>query len=152
MKSFLNTCNLFWSADFKGNSCVIIYHDSNFNVYTFTDPMPEKIFGSLRVEKKFPKNFLARFAHHGCPNYTPRLGLAVYHHTCIMKLSVCWCVWKVRRKLSRSGLNQDIKLGSFVFHCNVPQQQIAQRQVGPVSVYCARVGCHVLCLLHGIPA
>ena len=30
MKSFLNTCNL------------LIYHDINFNVHTFTDPMPEK--------------------------------------------------------------------------------------------------------------
>ena len=49
MKSFLNTCNLFWSADFKGNTCVMIYHDINFYVYTFiltlylyTYPMPEK--------------------------------------------------------------------------------------------------------------
>ena len=56
MKSFLNTCNLFWSADFKGNSCVMIYHDINCNVYTFTDPMPEKIFGSLRLVKN-SKNF-----------------------------------------------------------------------------------------------
>ena len=76
MKSFLNTCNLFWSADFKGKSCVIIYHDINFNVFTFTDPMLEKIFGSLRSAKNPPpqKNFLARFARHRCPNYRPRLG------------------------------------------------------------------------------
>ena len=28
---------------------------------------------------------------------------------------------------------------------------IAQQQVGPVCVYCDGVGCHVLCLRHGIP-
>ena len=80
MKSFLNTSNLFWSADFKGNSCVIIYHDINFNVYTFKDPMPEKNFGSLHSAKSSQKIFwlaslaMARFARHGCPNYRPRLG------------------------------------------------------------------------------
>ena len=42
-------------------------------------------------------------------------------------------------------------MGSFVFHCDVPHQWIAQRQVGPVSVYCDGLGCHVLCLWHGIP-
>ena len=36
------------------------------------------------------------------------------------------------------------------FQCDVPHQWIAQRQVGPVSVYCDGVGCHVLCLRHGI--
>ena len=41
-------------------------------------------------------------------------------------------------------------MGSCVFQCDVPQQWI-ERQVGPVSVYCDRVGCHVLCLQHGIP-
>ena len=30
-------------------------------------------------------------------------------------------------------------------------QWIVQRQVGPVSVYCEGVGCHVLCLQHDIP-
>ena len=73
MKSFLNTCNLFWSADFKGNSCVKIYHDINFYVYrpTFTDPITEKNFGSLR-SPKIPKIIWARFTCHGCPNYRPR--------------------------------------------------------------------------------
>ena len=28
---------------------------------------------------------------------------------------------------------------------------IKQQQVGPVSVYCDREGCHVLCMRHGIP-
>ena len=37
-----------------------------------------------------------------------------------------------------------------VFQCDVPHQLIAQRQVGPVSVYCDGLGCHVLCLRHGI--
>ena len=49
-------------------------------------------------------------------------------------------------RISRSGLTQDIKMGS----CDVPHKWIAQRQVGPVSVYCDGVGCHVLCLRHGI--
>ena len=56
-----------------------------------------------------------------------------------------------RGRISRSGLTQDIKMGSCVFQCDVPHQWIAQRQVGPVSVYCGGVGCHVLCLRHGIP-
>ena len=46
---------------------------------------------------------------------------------------------------------QDVKMGSYVFQCDVPHQWIAQRHVGPLSVYCDRVGFHVLCLRHGIP-
>ena len=42
-------------------------------------------------------------------------------------------------------------MGSCVFQCDVPYQWIAQRQVGPVSVYCEGVGRPVLCLQHGIP-
>ena len=38
-----------------------------------------------------------------------------------------------------------------VFQCDVPHQWIAQRQVGPVSVYCRTLGCQALCLRHGIP-
>ena len=56
-----------------------------------------------------------------------------------------------RGRISRSGLTQDIKMGSCVFQCDVPHQLIAQRQVGPVSVYCDGVGSHVLCLRHGVP-
>ena len=56
-----------------------------------------------------------------------------------------------RGLISQSGLNQDINMGSCIFQCDIPHQQIAQRQVGPVSVYCDRMGCHVLCLRHGIP-
>ena len=68
----------------------------------------------------------------------------VDHHNSI-KLSVRWCVWKVGE-----GLTQVIKMGSCVFQCDVPHKWIAQRQVGPVSVYCDEVGCRVLCLQHGI--
>ena len=75
--------------------------------------------------------------------------------------SDCWPPWQhqVERSLvcvegqgriSRSGLTQDIKMGSCVFQCDVPHQRLAQRQVGPVSVYCDGVGCRVLCLRHGI--
>ena len=53
--------------------------------------------------------------------------------------------------ISRSGLTRDVKMGSCVFQCDVPHQWIAQRQVGPVSVYYDGVGCRVLCLRHGIP-
>ena len=35
-------------------------------------------------------------------------------------------------------------MGSCVCQCYVP------RQVGPVSAHCDGVGCHVLCLWHGI--
>ena len=51
-----------------------------------------------------------------------------------------------RGMISGSGLIQDIKMGSCAFQCDVPHQLIARRQVGPVSVYCDWVGCHVLCL------
>ena len=76
--------------------------------------------------------------------------------------SDCWPPWQHqverslvcvegRGRISRSGLTQDIKMGSCVFQCDVPHRWIAQRQVGPVSVYCDGVGSHVLCLRHGIP-
>ena len=42
-------------------------------------------------------------------------------------------------------------MGSCVFQCEILHQWIAQRQVGSVFVYCDGVGCHVLCLRHGIP-
>ena len=48
------------------------------------------------------------------------------------------------KEISRSGLTQDTKMGSCVFQCDVPHQWIAQRQAGPVSVYCDEMGCHVL--------
>ena len=54
-----------------------------------------------------------------------------------------------RGRISRSGLTQDIKMGSCVFQCDVPHQCIAQRQVGPVSVHCDWEGCHALFLPHG---
>ena len=75
--------------------------------------------------------------------------------------SDCWPQWQHqverslvcvegRGRISRSGLTQDINVGSCVFQCDVPHQWIAQRQVGPVSVYCDGVRCRVLCLRHGI--
>ena len=70
--------------------------------------------------------------------------LTDFHHTKIIKLNVRWCVWKI-------GEGQDIKMGSYVFQCDVPHQWIAKRQVCPVSIDCDGVGCHVLCLRHGIP-
>ena len=54
-------------------------------------------------------------------------------------------------EISWTGLPKDINMGSCVLKCDVPHQWIAQWQVGPVSVYCDGVGCHVLCLRHGIP-
>ena len=56
-----------------------------------------------------------------------------------------------RGRISQSGLTQDIKLGICVFQCDVPHIWIVQQQIGTVSVYCDEVGCHVLCLRHGIP-
>ena len=53
----------------------------------------------------------------------------------------CWT-----GRISRSGLTQDIKMGSCVFQCEIPHQWQAKPQVGPVSVYCEGVGCHDLCL------
>ena len=73
-----------------------------------------------------------------------------YHHTSI-ELSVRYCVWKVGEGFPARVFTQDIKMGSGVFQCDVPHQLIAQRQVGPVSVYCDGVRCRVMCLRHGIP-
>ena len=73
----------------------------------------------------------------------------IYQLHKVERLPVGECV-EDRGRISRSGLTQDIKMGSCVFQCDVPHQWISQRQVGPVSVYCDGVGCHVLCLRHGI--
>ena len=54
-----------------------------------------------------------------------------------------------RGRISQWGLTQEIKMGSCVFQCDIPHQWIAH--VGPVSVYCDGVGCHILSLWHGIP-
>ena len=69
----------------------------------------------------------------------------VNHHNSVERSLVCVEGWG---RISRSGLTQDIKMGSCVFQSDVPSQWIAQRQVDPVSVYCDGVGCHVLCLRH----
>ena len=72
-------------------------------------------------------------------------------HTIIIKWRVRRCVWKVWRRIFQSDLTQDIKMGSCVLRCYVPHQWIAQRMVGPISVYCDGVGWHALRLRHGIP-
>ena len=77
--------------------------------------------------------------------------LTEYHHNSINKLSIGWCVCGRSGKDSSMGLTQDIEMGSCVFQCDIPHQWIAQCKIGPLSVYCDRVGCHVLCLRHGIP-
>ena len=56
----------------------------------------------------------------------------------------------VRCVCGRSGMIHDITMGSCVFRCDVQHQWIAQQLVSHVSVYCDGVGCHVLCLRHGI--
>ena len=38
------------------------------------------------------------------------------------------------------------QIGSCVFQCDVPHQWIAQRQVGPVSVYCDGLGVIYACV------
>ena len=73
-----------------------------------------------------------------------------YHHNSFIKISVrCECGRS--GGTSRSGMTQCIKMGSCIFHCDVPHQKIAQRHVGHVSEYCDGLGCHVLCLRHGFP-
>ena len=56
-----------------------------------------------------------------------------------------------RDRISQSGLTQDIQMGSCVSQSDVSHQWIAQRQVGPVSVYFDGMVFHVLCLRHGVP-
>ena len=74
--------------------------------------------------------------------------LTDFHLNSIINLLLCV---EGQRRISRSDLTNDSKMGSFVFLCDVLHIWIAQRQVGPVAVYCDGVGCHVLCLRHGIP-
>ena len=69
-----------------------------------------------------------------------------YHHK-VERLLVCV---EGRGRIFQSGPIQDIKIGSCVLQCDVTHQWISQRQVGPVSVYCDVVRCHVLCLWHDI--
>ena len=54
-----------------------------------------------------------------------------YHIDSIAFAGVCV---EGRGRISRSGLTQDIKMGSCVFQCDVPHQWTAQ--FGPVSAYC----------------
>ena len=74
-----------------------------------------------------------------------------FQHNSNVELCVRWCVWKVGKGFPDRVLPKTLRMGSCIFQCNVPHQWIAQRQVGSVSVYCDRVGCHALCLRHGIP-
>ena len=72
---------------------------------------------------------------------------APYQRHRVELLLVCVEGWG---RISQSGLTQDIKMGSCAFQCDVTHQWIAQPQVDPVSLYCDGVGCHVMCLWHGI--
>ena len=54
-------------------------------------------------------------------------------------------------RISRLGLTHDIKMGSYVFQCDIPHQWIAQQQIDPVSVYYDKWGVMSLCLQHDIP-
>ena len=74
--------------------------------------------------------------------------LPPYQHHKVVQSLVCV---EGRGSIYWLGFTQDIKMGSCLFQCDVPRQWIAQQQVGPVSVYCDVVGCHVLCLRHDIP-
>ena len=55
-----------------------------------------------------------------------------------------------RGSISRSGQNQNIKIGIDGFLCDVPQQWISKQMIGPVSLMCDGLECHVLYLRHGI--
>ena len=68
--------------------------------------------------------------------------LTDYRHNSIIKLSV---VRKVGEGFPDPVWPKTLKWA--VVYCSV----MFQRQVGPVSVYCDGVGCHVLWLWHGIP-
>ena len=75
-----------------------------------------------------------------CPVYW--LALRVWpllpkmHCNGLITQSINYCMWGRSGRISRSGLTQDIRIGSCVFQSEVPHQWIAQRQVDPVSVYC----------------
>ena len=64
-------------------------------------------------------------------------------HNNMIKLSVRSCVCKVWEEFSRSGLTQDIQMGSCVFQYYVPYQWIAQ-QVGSI------MGLHVMSCICGM--
>ena len=66
-----------------------------------------------------------------------------YHHISIMKLSVHWCVWKVEEGFPDRVQPETLKWVVVYSTVSFPNQWIAQRQVGPVSVYCDGVGCRV---------
>ena len=88
-------------------------------------------------------------SHTTGPGFKTRLLPTVDHRDSI-KLSVRWFAWKVGEGFPGRVSPKTLKWVA-VFQCYVPHQWIAQRQVGPVSVYCDGVGCRVLCLGHGIP-
>ena len=96
------------------------------------------------------KQLCASGYRNGFAHYRTRVRdplLTDYHHKVERSLVCAEC----GGRFPRSGLTQDIKIGSYVFQCDVPHQLIAQRQVGSVSVYYDGMGYHILCLWHGIP-
>ena len=80
--------------------------------------------------------------------YRASVCLPPYQYNNVERSLVCV---EGRGRISRSGLTQDMKMSSCVLQCDVQHQWIAQLQVGPVSVLCDGVGCHVLCLRHDVP-
>ena len=88
-----------------------------------------------------------RFVRYFLPSFRLTTTITLKQHRRVKLSLMCM---EGRGRISRSGLTQVIKMCSCVFQCDFPHQLIAQRQVGAVSVYCDGVGCHVLCLRHGI--
>ena len=96
--------------------------------------------------KSFSSLAFFRFIDYPCMNLIQTIALLYWlppeQHPQAEHSLVCV---EGRGRISRSDLTQDIKMGSCLFQRDIPHQFIA-RQVGPESVYCDVVGCHVLCL------
>ena len=88
--------------------------------------------------------------YHGFHSVCASNALIVSNLCAVIYDKLRWLCVEGRGRISRLGLTKDIKMGSNLFQYDVSHQWIAQRQVGLVSVQCDGVGCHVLCLWHGI--
>ena len=102
--------------------------------------------------------------HHVAVHYTTAAPRQLHIYSCVCDITYVYVLLSLGslygliasfilyelQENTRSGLTQDNKMGICVFQFDVPHQWLAKRQVGPVSVYCDGVGCHVLCLRHGI--
>ena len=80
-------------------------------------------------------------SHTTCPGFKTRMVRYIvpnFRLTTTISVSVQFsslCV-EGQGRISRSGLTQDIKMGSCVLPFHINALWIAQQQVGPVSVYC----------------